>query len=147
MSRATEWRQKAAEAARKEAVELELPSGMVILARRPTPGELAMWGGLPLSLAVAAREGSDGAALSDEDVVAAHEFMRTVLINAVVEPRISLTPGPEEIHPREIPGPDWQFIVNWATRAEEARNLESFRGERPDAGGRGDGESVLDQTF
>lgn len=147
MSKAQQWRDRAAEAARQEAVELTLPSGMVILARRPSLAEVAMWGGLPLSLA-AAQQGKSAPELSAQEVLGVFEFARTVLLNTVIEPRISLTPsGPDEIHPREISGPDLDFVLAWAQRGEEARNLESFRGQRTDAGGGSDGESVLGQTF
>jgi hypothetical protein len=147
MHTASEWKEKAAQAARQGAVELDLPSGMKILARRPGPGDLAVWGGLPLSLASAADKKTDPASMSDQDVLDTAGFMRDLLVYCVIEPRISLSPGPEEIHPRDIPSEDWQFIVQWAMRAEEARGLESFRGRRSDAGDSGDGQSVLDQTF
>ena len=29
-------------------------------------------------------------------------------------------PGPEEIHPRELPEADWMYIVEWAMRLKEA---------------------------
>lgn len=148
MSKAQEWRDKAAEAARREAVDLTLPSGMVILARRPSVAEVAMWGGLPLSLAAAAQQGKGAPEPSAQEVLDVFEFARTVLLATVIEPRISLAPsGPDEIHPREISGPDLDFILAWAQRAEEARNLESFRGQRSDAGGGGGSEDVLDKAF
>jgi len=147
MHTASEWKKKGADVARQGAVELDLPSGMKILARRPGPGDLAIWGGLPLSLATAAAKETNPASMSDRDLLDTAGFMRDLLVYCVLEPRISLSPGPEEIHPHDIPSEDWQFIVSWAMRAEEARTLESFRGRRPDGGDSGDGQSVLDQTF
>jgi len=147
MHTASEWKEKAAQAARQGAVELDLPSGMKILARRPAPGDMAVWGGLPFSLAVAAAKKTDPATVSNQDVLDMIAFNRDLLVYCVLEPRISLSPGPEEIHPRDIPFEDWQFIVHWAMRVEEARNLESFRGRRSDGGDSGDGQSVLDQAF
>ena len=145
MSKAQEWRAKAREAAKAGAVELELPSGMVIWARRPNPLQFAAWGKLPLGLAVG---GTAPESLTAEEVAEVMEFMRLVLEWCCVDPRISLDPvGPEEIHPREIPWEDATFVYRWAMRAEEARNLEGFRGERTDAGGGGNGGTVCDQTF
>jgi hypothetical protein len=141
VSRATEWREKARQAAQAAAVELELPSGMKILARRPDPLQLATWGRLPLSLAGPAN-GAGAERVTAEDVVEMGGFFRNLLEHCCVEPRVSLAPGPEEIHPREIPQEDWMFLVRWAMRAEEARALESFRGERRDAGAGGDGGAV-----
>lgn len=148
MGRAREWRAKAREAAKEEAVDLKLPSGMVIRARRPNPLQLAAWDRLPLTLAaVATGEQAPGQITADQ-VSETAGFLRDLLVYCCVEPRVSLNPvGEDEIHPREIPQEDWTFIMNWAMRVGEARTLEGFRPQRADAGGSGDGETVLDKTF
>ena len=61
MARASEWAARAGERARAEAADLELPSGQVILARRPDAAQLAGWGRLPLQLAAASVKGGGGA--------------------------------------------------------------------------------------
>lgn len=133
MSRATEWRDKSRETAHEGAVELELPSGMVILARRPNPLQLAAWGKLPYALATAAAGDAEPrpaeSGLDTAKVLELVQFYRDVLVYVCVDPRVSLDPrGPDEIHPREIPERDWTFIMSWAARAEEARALTAFRG-------------------
>ncbi len=144
MNRATEWKDKARAAAQSEAVELELPSGMKILARRPDPLQLAAWGRLPMNLAAAAASGEGAAKVTNEQAAELAGFLRDLLVYCCVDPRVSLDPsGPDEIHPREIPQQDWTFVINWALRVGEAQKLEPFRGERPDAGGDSGGEAVL----
>ncbi len=132
-TRAGAWR-----AAVKAAVELPLPSGVVILARRPDLMQLAAWNKLPLYLAGAVAPGTG----EEPDVAEAMKATRELLEYCCVEPRISLEPTPEEIHPRDIPEGDWTFIVRWALRLEEARKLEPFRTERRDDGGGGDSDGL-----
>lgn len=140
---ATEWKKRAAEAAEREAVDLELPSGMRILARRPGPAALATWGKLPLGLAGAATGESGEPEISDEEIRQGFEFLRDLLVYCCVRPRISLDPkGENEIHPRDIPGPDAEFILAWAQRSGEVSALRNFRGQRADDGAGGDGQDV-----
>lgn len=146
MTKTEEWRAKARAAAVGEAVDLELPSGMVVKARRPGPAFLAGYGHLPLSLATAAM---DGAAVPIEDrsekkndALAFAEFMRALLLYCVVSPEISLMSGPGKIHPGEIPDDDAAYIFHWAMRGSEAASLESFRRRRHDAATGGDGGKV-----
>jgi len=141
MGKAEEWRGRGRAQALEQAVKLELPSGMVVLARRPDPFLLASWGRLPLGLAAAAR-GEPAAAITDEEARGMADFMRDLLVSVCIEPRVSVNPGNDEIHPREIPEADWIYLVKWAMRAEEARALEGFRRDRADAGPGGDGEDV-----
>lgn len=138
VSNAADWKRRGEAQALETAERLELPSGATILARRPGPEQLAMWGRLP------AVPGGQVEGLSAEDAAELARFMRDVLVYACVKPRVSLNPreGAEEIHPRDIPDEDTRFILRWAMRAEEARALSGFRGERGDAGGGGDGEHV-----
>jgi hypothetical protein len=146
MSRVSEWRAKAREAARAEAVELELPSGAKILARRPDPVQMAAWGKLPMLLAGSAAGGERTARATNEEVAEIAGLYRDLLVYCCVEPQINpqaeACATDEEIHPREIPEADWRFIIHWALRVGEARALESFRGGRTDGGGGGDGEGV-----
>jgi len=135
---AQEWREKARAAAEAAAVELELPSGMVILARRPGPLQFAQWDRLPLVLAMVEGGGRMGADEAAEITV----FMRELLVYCCLEPRVSVTPGADEIHPREIPEPDWQFLVGWAMRLKEAESIRPFRRGRNDVAGDGGGEAV-----
>jgi hypothetical protein len=151
VNRASQWKKKAAEAAEQEAVTLELPSGMIIRARRPDPMQLAAWDKLPMSLAAAAQaeDAEHGSApqVTNDQAAEMAVFLRDLLIYCCVDPRVSLAPKDDEIHPKDIPQGDWIFILNWAMRAEEARALQGFRSRRADAGNRGDSKAVLDKTF
>lgn len=142
MSRASVWKARSQESARAEAIELELPSGMTILARRPDAAQLAVWGRLPLQLAAAAVK-QETPAFTAEDGVELMTFYRDLLTYCCIEPRISLAPaGEDEIHPKDVPQDDWQYILRWAMRFEEGRKFEGFRGERTGIGVGGDGEDV-----
>lgn len=150
VNKADLWEKKARAVAIEEAVDLLLPSGMTIRALRPGPGFLAAHGHLPLSLATHA------IALGGEDITergrkaeASHEstltfaaFLRDLLETCVVEPRISLTPGPGEIRPSRIPDCDLHYIFHWAMRGSEAEGLETFRRKRNDAPARDDSTQV-----
>lgn len=132
------WCRKSRQLLLAEAVDLELPSGAVIKARRPGPGLMAGWGRLPLGLAAAA---SDAAVQSDEDARTTAAFLRDLILYCVVEPVISLNPRLGEIHPRNIADADTNYILAWAIRGEEVASLESFRPKRADevTGGNGAG--------
>jgi len=149
VGKASEWRRKGQARAAEGAVELTLPSGMTILARRPDPLQMAMWRRLPLTLAAAAA-GSGKPEPPDEEA-RRQEFLETVevskhlLMFCCVSPRISLDPkGEEEIHPREVPMEDSVFILRWAMRREEAEKLRPFRGNGSAPCTGGDGEAVRD---
>jgi hypothetical protein len=139
--RAAEWLRLGQEAALKEAIELQLPSGAKILARRPDPAQVAMWGRLPLGLSAAAAPG--GGPITDEQALEAMHLSRQMLYYCCVQPRISLDPrGDDEIHPRDIPPEDLLFLLRWAMRREEAEQLRPFRGVGTDVGAGGDGQNL-----
>jgi len=139
---ANDWVKAGQAAADADAVDLALPSGMVIKARRPDPMQLAVWGVLPFGLAATA-SASTGNGSGSLTVSEAATLMRTVLEYCCVSPRISLTPaGADEIHPAKIPNPDLMFIVGWALRRPERAPLESFRGDGRDASGSASGGAV-----
>src|SRR5579864_280387 len=143
---ASDWRDRARAAAIEEAQDLELPSGMVIQARRPDPGHLLMWQRLPLGLSQKAF-GPDGEDTRTEEEkreqgLAMIATSRDILIYCCVEPRISLNPGPDEIHPRDVPLKDALFILRWAMRRQEAGALESFREKRANDSPGSDGQAV-----
>jgi hypothetical protein len=138
---AKEWREKGRAAAVSSAVELELPSGMTILARRPDPLQLAAWDRTPLMLAAAVSEVEPAGEVTMQQAADTAKFFAELLEYCCVSPRISMSPASdEEIHPREISQADWMFIAGWAMRTVEVADLRRFRGERNDAGDRGDGE-------
>ncbi|HEX4311881.1 MAG TPA: hypothetical protein VHZ25_17760 [Acidobacteriaceae bacterium] len=124
MDNAQIWREKARQSAAGEASDLKLPSGMVIKARRPGPSMLAGFGMLPMSLAVSKEEQAE---MTGEQVAAFAEFLRDLLVYCVVEPAISLRPEAGQIHPRDIPNGDTNFILAWAMRGSEAARLDTFR--------------------
>lgn len=139
---AEQWAEKSRAATVASAVELLLPSGMVIKARRPGPGMLASWGHVPGRLAALVAGGGAGSEESRADAVEFAVFFREALAYCVVEPEISLTPGPGQIHPRRIADADLHYIIAWAIRGPEAISLESFRAKRRDAGHHSDSAGI-----
>ena len=145
MAKASEWAARAGERARAEAADLELPSGQTILARRPDAAQLAVWGRLPLQLAAAAVQGAEAPTFTVEDGIELMAFYRDLLIYCCVDPPISTQAeacATGAIHPKDIPQEDWEYILRWAMRFEEGRNLEGFRRRRAGSGVGGDGEDV-----
>lgn len=140
MNLAEAWRAKAREAAEEEARPLLLPSGITVMARRPGPALLASYGRLPLGLATIAngQEAGTGGGEAVEWAV----FMYDVLTSCVVSPQISREPGPDRIHPKNLPDVDVSFIFGWAMRGEEAARLATFRAKRSDAAAGKDGAGV-----
>ena len=113
---AAQWIEKGRLAA--EAYELSLPSGMVVRARRPGPIQIAYW--RPF---LEPRVQSESQRLSQEEIRQSAVFMRDLLTYCLLTPRISLEPlSEEEIHPRNIPDGDWQFILRWAMRLEQEKS-------------------------
>jgi hypothetical protein len=127
-SKVEQWRTFGQKAAQAEAQELELPSGMVVRARRPGPVLLAQYARLPLTLAAKVSDESPNAVDgSAGELLNFAEFLREILVYCVVEPGISMNPEVGQIHPHEIPNGDFEFIIGWALRREEAASLEFFR--------------------
>ena len=146
---------RAAQAREAHAERVVLPKlGKAVLLRRPTPVWFVFRGRLPQSLA--ARVLGLGSNFGGERTASAAELAEladwiiTLLQETLVEPRISLHPGPGEIPPELLDIEDVNFILRWAygelgTEAEgSAASLESFRAEREPAGaGAGSGNMVL----
>jgi hypothetical protein len=146
-NQAAKWAALGAAADETDIVDLPLPSGMTIRARRPGITRLAYWGLIPLQLMAAIAEGQDSssaaAARADRGEVFAHlAAKRDLLIYCVVEPRISMTPGPGEIHPRDIPEADMDFLLAWGQRAAEVADLSRFRAQRSIPAVGSDGGSI-----
>ncbi|HWQ55686.1 MAG TPA: hypothetical protein VN442_18510 [Bryobacteraceae bacterium] len=151
MGRASEWRAAGVAAARDKAVELTLPSGAKILARRPDPEKLAIWVRLPFSLSGEVLGGKTpeqfAQRMSAQELFDLASSLRDVLVWCCVDPRVSLDArGPGEIHPRDIPDEDLHFIFRWAMRGEEVAQFSRFRKERADAGAGADGADVRAET-
>jgi hypothetical protein len=144
---AKDWKRLADEKAVEQAVDLILPSGMTIKARRPNPLQLAHWDRMPFSLAAATQDGETMEGPTQQEIVNTAKFMQEMVLFCCLNPRISMEPkSDDEIHPRDIPQEDWLFIVHWALRSEETAKLRPFRSGAIDDRGRGDGQDVSMQA-
>jgi hypothetical protein len=143
-----EWRETQRRKAAEEAVELTLPSGLTVLARRPDPAAVLTWGRLPLGLAAELMEKGEQTPMARPQILENIEVVRQLLLYCLVRPRISLDPrGDDEIHPREIPMEDVAFVTRWAMRGEEADQVRPFRAQRADDRPGRDGEDLRDAAL
>jgi hypothetical protein len=134
-----------AAAARESRTErVVLPKlGKAVLLRRPSAIWFMFRGRLPQSLAV--RFTAQGPTFGAERTASAAEvteladWIVTILQETLVEPRLSLNPGPGEIPPELLEIEDVNFILQWAygelggTPGGSAASLDSFRDERKPA--------------
>lgn len=124
--------------------------GKPVLMRRPPPLWFIFRGQLPQTLAVGAASSAPTTAAAlptssnrapavqtAEDAERVARWLGELLAEVMVEPHVSLSPGPGEIAPEMIAGEDLNFIVRWAVgevASEElagsaARDLTAFRGQ------------------
>lgn len=115
--------------------------GKTVLMRRPSPLWFIFRGQLPQSLAAAAlgaQSPEGGAALkSADDLQKLAGWVTELLSEVMLQPRVSLSPGPGEIPPDLIADEDLNFIIRWAMGevTSEGRDdssvgdLARFRGE------------------
>jgi hypothetical protein len=128
---AADFRQAAEESAFEPAERIVLPkSGLAVILRRPKPLAFTLFAArLPSSLA--ARVQSAGAGpdpASAEDLVALSRFWIGVLEQMFVQPKLSLMPGPHEIHPTWIPNEDANFLIRWAVGEITSPGLQAGQG-------------------
>ena len=120
-------------------------SGLAVMLRRPKPVAFTLlFGKLPKTLAARLTEtpGSpagtgEAPALEAAEVISLAKIWTELFQRMFVEPRLSINPGPEEIHPNWIPAEDQEFLLSWSLGAVEG--LVPFRPERglPPAGADG----------
>jgi hypothetical protein len=105
--------------------------GKSVLLRRPTP-EWFIFRQARLPVTLLAKNGAKEQ-LTPGQIVEAAKWMYEGLQAIMVQPKLSLNPGPDEISPDMIDIEDAQFMLRWAQGEviDEAASLETFRGERP----------------
>lgn len=137
ISSAEEFRRAAAARARQQAQPLTLPSGLVVLARRLDP----MWyietlGRLPQDVAAKIAPQENSGPLSPESLTCGAQDLIRLVQAIVIEPRLSLAPGADEISPHDISDEDLAAILAYG-RGETplARFPGAGAGSRPAAPG------------
>ncbi|MGH9431172.1 MAG: hypothetical protein ACRD3T_06490 [Terriglobia bacterium] len=106
--------------------------GKAVLMRRPSPLWFIFRGQMPQSLAVRASGETNGPGAVD-DVLRLGRWVSELLTEVMVEPRVSLTPGPDEISPDLLAIEDLNFIIRWAYGevAADGSDLAAFRSQQP----------------
>jgi hypothetical protein len=114
---AADFRRAAKDSAFEPEERIVLPkSGLAVILRRPKPVAFTLFAArLPRSLAARVQAGGTGSEpASVDDLVALSRIWTGVFQEMFVEPKVSLTPGPNEIHPTWIPNEDTNFLIRWA---------------------------------
>ena len=128
---AADFRRAAEDDAFEPPERVVLPrSGLAVILRRPKPVAFTLFAArLPSSLAARVQAGGAGAdPASVEDLVALSRFWTGVLAQMFVEPKLSLVPGPHEIHPTWIPNEDANFLIRWAVGEISSASLQAGPG-------------------
>jgi hypothetical protein len=130
---ASDFRQAAEASAFEDPERVVLPKcGLAVILRRPRPIAFTLLGGaLPQSLGnresgVGGRESevgarhvvpvqeSDPTPYTPQELIEVSRFWTKLFKAIFVQPGLSTTPGPEEIHPGWIPVDDQVFLIRWA---------------------------------
>ncbi|MGH9354201.1 MAG: hypothetical protein ACRD2G_18895 [Terriglobia bacterium] len=110
--------------------------GKAVLMRRPSPLWFVFRGQLPQTLAIAGTIGNTPPVVhTPEEAQALAGWIVDLLSEVMVQPRISLSPGPDEIPPDLLADEDLNFIIRWAvgevasegSNGSPARDLAPFR--------------------
>jgi hypothetical protein len=128
---AADFRRAAENSAFEPPERIVLPkSGFAVILRRPKPVAFTLFTArLPSSLAARLQAGGMGTdPASVEDLVALSRFWTGVFDEMFVEPKLSLTPGPHEIHPTWIPNEDANFLIRWAVGEITSADLHADPG-------------------
>lgn len=124
-------REEAAKEAYEEPQDVVLPdSRATFLIRRPRPMAYILEGFLPQSMA--AKIQGEAAAYSEEEIIAWLRCKAAVLAKAIVRPRLSFLPGPDEIHPGWFSAVDRKFLDAYLRGEVDANgaSLDTFPDER-----------------
>ncbi|HEV2424319.1 MAG TPA: hypothetical protein VGZ29_05775 [Terriglobia bacterium] len=137
--------------------EITLPHcGLKVILRKPRPVAFVI-AGLRLPPAMSQKQSLEenqgqGRTISPEELELQIRNVRSyanLLRGVFVNPKLSLTPGPGEIHPELIPQPDQEFLLGWMSGevGSDHSGLTSFQGRlRGLAASRSDGSALRVQT-
>ncbi len=135
--------------ARARVERVALPKlGKAVLMRRPAPLWFVFHHCLPQTLAVRVAGQSPGTPQDPADVPKVAQWVTELLAEVMVQPRVSLTPGRDEISPDLIADEDLNYIIRWAVGevvSEEPSSvidLAPFRDKQTPAAARASGSNV-----
>ncbi|HLI30078.1 MAG TPA: hypothetical protein VKV79_03130 [Terriglobia bacterium] len=115
--------------------------GKPVLMRRPQPLWFVFHQCLPQTLAASMEGASHSSPPTPDDVGRLAGWILALLSEVMVRPRVSLSPGPEEISPDLISDEDLNFIIRWAmgevvveaADSSSVSDLAPFCGQRSSA--------------
>lgn len=107
-SKASEFKKRSQN--KRQIIDITLPSGLSISVRKPAPAWFLYHQSLPRTII-------ETQAPTQQDVEGAvklSEWIRALLDEVIVAPKITLNPGPEEISPTDIDDEDLKYIIDWS---------------------------------
>src|SRR5690242_16808397 len=108
-----------------------LPSGLTVLAYRPSPEWWARHRDtLPMGLAANGQEAPTPDSDTDSQaLVELAKWTLDIILEIVLEPKLSLTPQAGELHPNRILNKDLEHLLHYATGrvSADGRDLTAFR--------------------
>lgn len=115
-STAADFRRKHEEQNAQDAESLTLPSGLTVLAHRPSP---EWWirhlGRMPQGLATRVASNPPAPVTpSSEEIIEFSQYTIAIISETVVAPKIRMHPGPHDIDPNWITDVDYQFLLAYA---------------------------------
>lgn len=150
ISTAEDFRNLSHQRSLQTAEKILLPSGLIVLAYRPGP---EWWvrelGKLPKSIAARMRgETAPTENLSPEELVEMSRYMVRMIEEVVLQPKIRLDPGPEDVDPRLVTDADLTYILKYAGGeiAATGQDLTAFPSQRGSVDTGTDGGSVEGAT-
>jgi len=121
VSSAEDFKKHAIATAFEAPERVPLPSGLVVMLRRPKPTWWMLQRGiLPASMAAGMTDGSLQTTESDEERIAAVKFVVELVEQVVVQPKVRRDPGLDELNPNLINDEDFTFIINYASGGEKS---------------------------
>jgi hypothetical protein len=136
---AEDFEQKAMERCFEAPEELPLPSGLVVLARRPKP----LWwliqnGQLPGRSPAVVDGAVSTEALTEEERERGEAILTRVLESVIVEPKIRTNPQAREVNRIFVDDSDIIAILKWARgemMTDDGQSLDTFRSIKGGTGG------------
>jgi hypothetical protein len=146
VSTAADFRKIHEQQTAQDAEPLTLPSGLRVLAHRPSPDWwIRHLGRLPQGLAVrASSQAADAPTPTTDEIIEFSQYTIAIISEVIVSPKVRNKPGPNDIDPHWITDKDFQFLLQYA-RGEivaDGSSLDRFSGRSPSAPSGADRETV-----
>jgi hypothetical protein len=115
---------------KRSAISLPCPSGAVCEVRRPSPALSIKAGKLSHVFAlIDSRDSNGNEEISDEESERVYLFARQVVLECVINPKLSAEWSTEELTPEDIPPKDFWRVFRWAMTGGKGMPVTTEEGE------------------